>query len=853
MKKEYTVLIVEDSLTQAELLKYILEQNDFRVLLAHNGMEGLKKFQSEKPDLVISDIVMPRMDGYQLCRKIRDSKERGDIPVILLTSLTQPNDIIMGLKSGADNFIRKPYNADHLLLRIRDIIATREIRKSISEQDGINFYFAGENYIIHSERQQILDLLISTFESALQQNRELQQAQADLEEKHEKLREQSTALQTAEQNYRVLLESIVDAVIVMNKEKIPQYLNPAARELFSGYGKQFTTTPFPHPLEIGETSELEMQPANREPLVVEMRVAETVWEGIPAYLATFHDITERKQAEQALIEAARLKATFLANVSHEIRTPLNGIIGMTELVLETDLTPEQQEYLEIVRTSSDSLLTIINDILDFSRAEAGMLELTPTEFSLRDTLGDSANAIAIQGQQKGLEISCLVATDVPDILWGDPGRLRQIIINLLGNAIKFTDEGTVVMEVETEWEKGDRVGLHFMISDTGGGIPKDKQNIIFRPFAQVDGSLRRKHGGTGLGLAITSQLVKNMSGKIWVESPSRRARDLSNATIGGPGTTMHFTIAFELRREASHRTPPNEPISLRGLKVLVLENNPVDREYLRNLFTQWGLEVQAVDNMETGLTYIQDRGATSEGYDLILLRRQMPDGDGFEWIKRVRKVCEQPGCILMMTPRTGRRGDAALCRELGVSGYITKPIKPVQLKQAILTALQQQDVPSDKQVLVTRHLLREKKKNRQASNRRKKKSFSRRLQVLVAEDNVVNQKLVTRLLEKLGHQVTLVENGRKAVEVWKKKRFDIIFMDMQMPEMDGMEATAIIREEEKQTGEHIAIVALTAHAMKGDRETFLAGGMDGYVSKPIQMKDLESAIEEVLNCPITAT
>jgi len=644
-----------------------------------------------------------------------------------------------------------------------------------------------------------------------------------------------------EELYRQILDAITDLVLVKREQSRIFWANRAFREYYGmsneelrdmidaafnepDYTQQYVKDDA-YVWTTGQTLNIPEEPVTRHD--GEVRRFHTVKSAIfnaqgetVLTVGVSRDITERKRWEEELQKARRVaeeaslaKSQFLANMSHEIRTPMNAILGMTDLALDTPLNAEQREYLGMVKTSAESLLRLLDDILDFSKVEAGRLDLECKPFPVRDALEDTVRTLAERANRKTLELACHISAEVPNRLVGDLGRLRQIVVNLLGNAIKFTNQGEVVLHVEPEGVENGKVSLHFTVKDTGIGIAQERQADIFEAFTQADSSITRRYGGSGLGLAISARLVQMLGGRIWLESRE------------DAGTTIHFTAAFEVDENATSRLPDRKEVE--GHHVLVVDDNETHRTILTEILTSWGMRAAQASGGKPALEKLERSRQTGKGFDLVLLDAGMPEMDGFALATEIRSKKDYQGVQLMMLSSSSGADERARCREIGVSAYLTKPVKQSELLDAILSVMRH-NAPADDAL----------------ANGAAAANSGPRMRLLLAEDNVVNRFLAVRILQKQGHEVETVSNGREAVARANSGEWDVILMDVQMPEMDGLQATREIRQRERASGRHVPIIAMTAHVMKGDRERCLEAGMDDYLAKPLRADGLLATIDK---------
>jgi len=792
------ILLVEDDHNHVLMMKESLQaaQEEYQLVLATTLSDAQTIIEQRCPNITITDYLLSDGEGSKLVEVVN-----GLCPVVIMTSEDCVQIAVQAMKIGAQDYVVKTLAVLTGMSRI--------VQRGLREWSHIQERKRAESALVESD-QLVKQIINSAQEGVIVYDLDL------------RYRVWNRFMET-------LTGMTAEDVLGKHPTEIFPFLEAAGiverlKNILAGEVYDIVDFPFTIPAtgKSGWASDLSSPLLNAR--------GETI--GITA---TVRDISERKLFELELhnakdaAEAANIaKSTFLANMSHEIRTPMNGVIGFTNLLMETDLSDEQRQFAEIVRKSGENLLELINDILDFSKIEAGKLDIEIIDFDLRSTVEDTGELLAMRAADAGLELICNIAPTVPSKLKGDPGRIRQIIINLAGNAIKFTHEGEVVISAEIESESAESVLIRFSVRDTGIGIPQDRQAAIFTPFTQADGSTTRKYGGTGLGLSISRQLAELMGGAIGIESEE------------GKGSTFWFTARFEKQIHTNQTLGVLEKADITTARILVVDVNATNRTVITTMLNSWGCRFEAAGDGETALRLLHKAAEQDDPFRIALLDQQIPGIGGRELGRRIKGDPHLKSTLLIMLASLGQRGDAAALKQIGFDGYLAKPIRQSQLYDCIALVLDRAkqitevSTPDVSKGIVTRYTVAE--------------SVRHDVRILLAEDNMINQKLAQSMLTKLGYRVDMVANGQEAVQALESINYDLVLMDCQMPVMGGFEATAMIRDKQSKVLNHdVTIIAVTANAMAKDREECTEAGMNDYLSKPLKKTDLAEILEKWLS------
>jgi PAS domain S-box-containing protein len=905
------VLVVEDDPGVAMLERRRLERQGYRVSVAGTAEEALRRISQGGVDLMVLDYMLPDAKGLEFYAQL---KARGqDLPVIMVTGRSDEALIVAALRAGVQDFITKsPEYLGYLPEAVERVLSRVSVARRLKESeqrfraltdhatdiiavlaaDGtVDFVSPSLTRVLGYQPEEVMGSSVFAFvhpddleeargkfteiysQPGVHATFEFRVVSKDgsgvryLEHTANNLLEDSSVrglvinsrditerkhAQAAQARVASIVQNSYDAIDSKTLDGTITSLNSAAERLY-GYseeelkGKNISVITPPDRIE--ETMEV-LERVGRGEVVSQHETVRVARDGRRILVALtvsplrdsagaiveastiVRDITDRERHEKELREAKevaeaanRAKSEFLANMSHEIRTPMNGVVGMTDLMLSTDLSSRQRRYAEMVRLSANNLLVIINDILDFSKIEAGKVEIEVMDFDLRSAVEDVVDLLAEQTQVKGLELTCFVEPDLSTALRGDPGRIRQVLINLLGNAVKFTDEGEVDLRVGLEQETREGIIARFEVSDTGIGMTEEQRGRLFEAFNQADASTTRRFGGTGLGLAISQQLVELMGGEIGVESEP------------GAGSTFWFTLP--MKRQDGVLAAPAPRANLEGLRVLIVDDNKIGRRIMREQIRLWGAHGETAGNGPRAVELLRTAASRGEPYDMAILDMQMLGMDGLELARRIKADPDTRSTRLVLLTSIGQRGDAKAAREAGIAAYLTKPVRQGALYDALATVVgtPEDAAASQGAPLITRHSIRE----------RADGSLAR---VLVAEDNEINQEVAVQLLDRLGYSADVAADGAQALEALSQKSYAAVLMDCRMPNVDGYEATAMIRKRETQKGaRRIPIIAMTANAVQGDREKALEAGMDDYIAKPVRAEELESILRRWASRP----
>ncbi|MEA3500447.1 MAG: response regulator [Candidatus Marinimicrobia bacterium] len=784
------ILIVDDNIGMCESISDILRDQDYDVSMANKGSEAIDKIGKTFFNIAMIDIKLPDMLGIEVLKECK--KSYPDMACIMITGHASVDTTINALEEGADGYFTKPLVMEEVFHKIEDSL----------------------------EKQQL-----------------------------------KFDLQMSKKNFEDLAKNAFDCITINDKDGNYVFANNRAWEL-SGYTVEELLklnvkdlTPSSKIKEVKDRIKKRIESKsdsnvfestllnkNGKIIPIEIAASRTLWQGKAAELLFFRDITKRKMIEKKLKEsrdqalelameakkADKTKSEFLANMSHEIRTPMNGIIGMTEILLDTSLTMEQKDYANTVKNSADQLMNLINDILDFSKIEAGKFKIENIDFNIFTSIEEFIDLVAIRAEKKDLRLINKIEPDIPSNLYGDPSRVRQILINLVGNAVKFTDEGEIVVSVSLENEDDENVNVRFEVIDTGIGIPEDKIDTVFDQFTQADASTTRKYGGTGLGLAISKRLIEMMDGEIGVKSKE------------GEGSTFWFTINFKKTKEKKELYEKKK-VSIKDAKVLIVDDNSTNREWLCKVLKYWGCEYDEASNEKSAIQKLNSAKKQKSPFTIAILNRIIDNVDSESLGKKIKNDSALKDTSLIMMTAVGKQRDVNSLKKIGFTGYLTKPVKQTELYKTIMEVLSKEKKP-------------EKIEKEPKAQEKIKKGTEEKIKILLVEDNYASRMVAGTFVKSFGYEVETAENGEEAVNALKKDHYDFVLMDIQMPIMDGVEASHKIRSGSSGVlNSKIPIIALTAHAMKGDREKYLSEDMDDYISKPINKEKLRKLLEKWSN------